>query len=418
MSKVLSSAVVFAATAVVVVGCSSSTEPAAHRSTPAPASPSATQSATPSAEMVAHNTEAPIQEVPWSEVGPGWTLAMWNEATPSNAGDEFAPGEPTPYNAATTLYLVNPEGGRYAITTFEAPGENGSLPSLVDWSGDGTRALFSRRGDYLTVIEVDLRSGERTSFPVKDGFSVSPRYSKPEGKAVLLATSNSADSPASLRRVDLTGAQQLTYPVDNLGSEFNSDYLSTPDGTRLVLGTDTGLSLMGNDGTPGARLPVPEADNCYPLRWWETDIALARCNGPDFSYSRLWLVPLDGAAPTPLTFENDGTRGQDLADLNAWQLPEGTFVQAAGGCGHVYLATLNHADGTTTPVSVPDVDEQRSVRVLGVADGQLQLQATLSCGSGESLLAYNPASGTSTVLLGSDIKGGGVVDAVTYPDSQ
>ena len=413
MSKILSRAAVFAATAVVVVGCSSSTEPAAHRSTPAPASPSATQSA----EMVAHNTEAPIQDVPWSEVGPGWMLAMWNEATPLNSGDEFAPGEPTPYNAATTLYLVNSEGGRYAITTFEAPGEDGSLPSLVDWSGDGTRALFTRRGDDLTVIEVNLRSGERTSFPIKDGFSVTPRYSKPEGKAVLLATSNSADSPASLRRVDLTGTEQLTYPVDKLGGDFNSEYLSTPDGTRLVLGTDTGLSLMGNDGTPGARLPVPDADNCYPLRWWEADIALARCNGTDFSYSRLWLVPLDGAAPTPLTFKNDGTQGQDLADLNAWQLPEGTFVQAAGGCGHVYLAKLNEADGTTTPVSVPEVEEQRSVRVLGVADGQLQLQATLSCGSGESLLGYNPASGTSTVLLGGDIKGGGVVDAVTYPDS-
>ena len=70
------------------------------------------------------------------------------------------------------------------------------------------------------------------------------------------------------------------------------------------------------------------------------------------------------------------------------------------------------------PVSVPEVEEQHSVRVLGVADGQLQLQATLSCGSGESLLGYNPASGTSTVLLGGDINGGGVVDAVTYPDSQ
>ena len=59
-----------------------------------------------------------------------------------------------------------------------------------------------------------------------------------------------------------------------------------------------------------------------------------------------------------------------------------------------------------------------SVHVLGVADGQLQLQATLSCGSGESLLNYDPASGTSTVLLGRDVNGGGVVDAVPYPDSQ
>jgi TolB protein len=154
------------------------------------------------------------------------------------------------------------------------------------------------------------------------------------------------------------------------------------------------------------------------VRWWKTDVALARCSGPDFSYSRLWLVPTDGAAPTPLTGKNDGTNGQDLADLDAWQLPEGTFVQAAGGCGFIYLAKLNASDGTTTPVSVPDVDDRRSIRVLGVADGQLQLQATLSCGSGESLLNYDPASGTSTVLLGEDVNGGGVVDAVPYPDSQ
>jgi hypothetical protein len=414
MQKALLRAAVVAATVVAVVGCSS-TEPSAQRGTPAPP-PSPT--ATPAAQLAVHNVEAPIQDVPWSQVGPGWMLAMWNEATPTNPGEEVPAGEPTPYDAATTLYLVNPEGGRYAITTFEAPGENGQLPALADWSGDGSRALFYRQGDDLTVIEVDLRTGERTSFPVKGGYAVTPRYTRPEGKAVLLLKSRDVDSPASLTRVDLTGKQQLTYPVDELPSKFNASYLSTPDGTRLVLGTDTGLSRMGNDGTPGIELPVPGVSNCTPTRWWETDVALARCYGPDFSYTQLWLVPLDGTAPTPLTGKNDGQQAPDLGALNAWQLPEGTFVQAAGGCGHVYLAKLNSSDGTTTPVSVPDVDDQRSVRVLGVADGQLQLQATLSCGSGESLVDYNPESGTSTLLLGGDVNGGGVVDAVPYPGSQ
>jgi hypothetical protein len=289
---------------------------------------------------------------------------------------------------------------------------------LADWSGDGSRALFYRQGDDLTVIEVNLRTGERTSFVVKGGYSVTPRYTRPEGKAVLLLKSNDVDSAASLTRVDISGKQQLTYPVDNLGGEFNASVLSTPDGTRLVLGTDAGLSQMGNDGTSITALPVPDASDCSPVRWWKNDVALARCSGPDFSYSRLWLVPTDGSAPTPLTGKNDGTQGQDLADLNAWQLPAGTFVQAAGGCGFVYLAKLNSADGTTTPVSVPDVEDDHSVHVLGVADGQLQLQATLSCGSGESLLNYDPASGTSTVLLGEDVNGGGVVDAIPYPDTQ
>jgi TolB protein len=334
-----------------------------------------------------------------------------------NAGGDVDPDEPTPYNAETTLYLVSPEGGRYAITTFEAPDEGGALPALADWSGDGSRALFYRNGDDLTVIEVDLHTGERTSFTVKGGYAVTPRYSRPDGKAVLLLKSDDADSAASLTRVDLSGKQQLTYPVDKLGSEFNTAFLSTPDGTRLVLGTENGLSMMGNDGTLGKELQIPDSEDCTPVRWWEADVALTRCYGTDFGYSRLWLVPVDGSAPTPLTAKNDGTQGQDLADLNAWQVPAGTFVQAAGGCGFVYLAKLS-ANGTTTPVSVPNVDERRSVRVLGAADGQLQLQATLSCGSGESLLDYDPASRTSTVLLGGDVNGGGVVDAMLYPDSR
>lgn len=415
MNQILRRAAVVAATAAVVVGCSSLTEPAARPGEPAPSAPGTSTRATPhAATMAAYNEEAPIQDVPWSEVGPGWTLAMWNAATPTNAGDEFEPGDPTPYNSETTLYLVNPEGGRYAITTFEAPGESGSLPTLVDWSGDGTRALFSRTGDDLTVMEVDLRTGERTSFRVEDGFAVTPRYSLPEGKAVLLLESRTTEGPASLTRVDLSGKQQLTYPVDKLGSEFNESFLSTPDGTELVLGTDRGLTRMGNDGTPGIELPVPDASYCLPMRWWEADVVLTRCNATEFSYSRLWLVPLDGTAPTPLTAKNDGTQGPDMADLNAWHLPEGTFVQAAGGCGFVYLAKLN-ADGTTTPVSVPDVDDNHSVLVLGVHDGNLQLQAALSCGSGETLVDYDPEAGTSTVLLGGDTNGGGVVDALTYP---
>ena len=105
MHRTLRSAAVVAATAVVVAGCSSSTEPAAQRGTPVPASPSAT----PTAQMAAHNVEAPMQDVPWSEVGPGWMLAMWNAASPTNSGDDFNPEEPTPYDAETTLYLVNPE---------------------------------------------------------------------------------------------------------------------------------------------------------------------------------------------------------------------------------------------------------------------------------------------------------------------
>jgi hypothetical protein len=53
--------------------------------------------------------------------------------------------------------------------------------------------------------------------------------------------------------------------------------------------------------------------------------------------------------------------------------------------------------------------------VLGVYHGHFELRASLSCGGGEALVDYDPAAGTSTVLLGPTVNGGGVIDALSYP---
>jgi TolB protein len=328
-----------------------------------------------------------------------------------------APGAPTYETVTTTLYLVNPAGGRYAITTFPPPGANGRSPELVDWSGDGGRALFSDGGPgavATTVIEVDLHSGAQTKIAVGDANVV--RYTRPEGKALLL-TKDKMNEPSVLERVDLAGKPQLTYPLGL--PAIRSTYLSTPDGTQLVLGSETGLILMGNDGKAGPTLPVAGQTDCSPLRWWDGaagQTVLATCYaGGDPSGSRLWEVPIDGSAPTALTAPNDGQKSPDLGDLNAWQLPAGTFVQAAGGCGFVYLAKLN-ADGTTTRVAVPDLDPNHSTVVVGVNGGNLDLEGTVAgCGPAESLVEYNPTAGTTTVLLGPPLNGGAIIDALPYP---
>ena len=88
----------------------------------------------------------------------------------------------------------------------------------------------------------------------------SPRFTRPDGKALLVGRVGQGSKPSSLERVNLDGNPQLTYPTDELGSEFNGRYLSTPDGTRLVLGTSAGLSLMGNNGTVGAPVSDPGPD--------------------------------------------------------------------------------------------------------------------------------------------------------------
>ena len=172
---------------------------------------------------------------------------------------------------------------------------------------------------------------------------------------------------------------------------------------------------MGNDGSVGKPLPIAAAGSCQPTRWFnaESTIALANCYGSDAG-SRLWLVPVDGSAPTALTAPITDPLSGDLGDADAWRLPKATYVQASGACGYRYLATLN-ADGTTTPVSVPNVDKDSSVVVLGANGAHLNLQATASCGTGQSLLDYDTENNTSTVLLGPPVNDGGVIAALPYP---
>ena len=399
-----------ALTVVLVAGCSSSTDSDAGHAVSR--SPAATSPA-PVAQPAAHGAEAAITTIPWSQVGPGWMLATWSPVPGGPPGAPPPPGSPSRETATTTLYLVDPAGGRYVITTLPPPGQ-GPRVTLVDWSGDKSHAMLytnaSAPSGAITVITVDLHSGAQATFAVDNGFNVIPGYTRPEGKAVLLAKWNDGN-PAWLKRVDLAGHPELTYPV---GQDFQGEYLSTPDGTQLVLGMAAGLALMGNDGIAGKALPIAGEHNCAPKRWWDNSstVVVASCidNGP----ARLWLVPISGEPPTALTAQLTG-QGQDLGDTNAWQLPVGTFVQDAGACGSEYLAKLSAVGGTTTPVSVPDVDPHSSVRVIGVNGSDLDLQATASCGGGQSLFDFNPGTNTSTVLLGPPLNGGGVIDALPYP---
>ena len=411
------------AAALLVAGCASSTGSIAVHdasSTPAP-----TSNSTAAALAVAKGVEAPIGAIPWSKVGPGWMLAVWNAVTPTQPGSSAAaaPGEPTPDTASSTLYLVDPAGNRYPITTF-APPSGFEGPSLIDWSGDGSHALFSRQlpGQQPVITQVDLHTGTQTTIP--DG----GRYTRPDGKSMLVSTHYNGNVPGTLKRLDLAGNSQLTFPTDQLGGEFSGEYVQSPDGTQLVLGTvkpgnevvkpDAGLVLVRNDGTLVRRLPSPMPDaECSLGRWWKATEILVSCSAVDNSGSQLWEVPLDGGAPMALTALNSGQFddpgfGGDIGDWIAWQLPSGTFLQSAGACGTMFLSRLT-PDMHTTRVDVPGVDSS-SVVVAGATADKLVLLAKVGCGGTTSLLTYDPSANTSTVLLGPPINGGGVTEALLY----
>jgi TolB protein len=394
--------------AVLLAGCSSGST--SEQATTAAGVTASSAPAT-AAKMLGLGEEAAADTVPWSQVGPGWLLTTWSPVPAQEGIDALE-------TATTTVYLMNPAGGRYPLTTFPPPGD-AYTPQLTDWSGDGSHALFldwgsSKIADHSTSLLVDLHTGAKTTVAV-DGDT---RFTRPDGKALLRTNSPGTEGPPRLDRYDLTGKHQLTYPVDKLPGTFNGNYLSTPDGTRLILDTDAGLVRMGNDGTIGATLAVPGFPDCNPTRWWDDATVLATCNvgsGTDKFSSQLWLVPVDGSAPTALTKPNDGSTGPDYSDMNAWKLPAGTFVQAAGGCGTLLLVKLN-PDGTTTTLDVPHTEG--SIKVIGVDGAHLVLQSHNGCERGVSLLDYDPATNISTVLLGPSVNGGGVLDTVAFADQK
>ncbi|WP_051468861.1 hypothetical protein [Mycolicibacterium tusciae] len=181
----------------------------------------------------ARGDEAAIETIPWDDVGPGWTLATWTM-------DPYIPGNPlatdTPSDETdTTLYLVGPSGDRYSITTFPSHG-NGYGPQLVDWSGDGERALINDRSVAPpTAIIVDLQTGEQTPVSVDGDDRFDPRFTLASGEALLL-THDNGSQPPTLERVDLAGERELLYATDELGNPFSGDFLSTPTGPSWFSG--------------------------------------------------------------------------------------------------------------------------------------------------------------------------------------
>ena len=403
---------VVALVAMLVAGCASSTGSTALQGpwgSPVPTTPTLPAPAA-----------AAVADVPWSKVGPGWMLAMWDPAAGHGPG-AGSPGEWTSGMFPTKLYLIDPAGARYAITTFPATG-NGPFPQLVDWSGDGSHALFYLSGERHrpNVISVDLHTGAQTTLTV-DG---EPRYTRPDGTAILVSTRDNGKD--TLKRIDLAGNPQFTYPTD-LGDagQFGGEYLESPDGTQLVLTTaipgnpqgrkpGNSLVVVRNDGTVVRELPSPMAGgDCSPVRWWTPTVILAHCLA---SGGQLWQIPQDGEAPTALTAVNsrngDDPRFKgDYGDGDAWQLPSGTFLQSAGACGSIFLSRLTPDKGTAR-VTPPGMES--SVIVAGATADRLLLVGKVGCGGTTSLVSYDPATNTDTVLLGPPVTGGAVFQAVLY----
>ena len=212
----------------------------------------------------------PRMAVPWPSVGAGWVLAEYSLGTAS---------KPAP----TTLYLVSPSGGKYAVYQWAA--SKTAAPHLLAWSGDKTRALLQLgRPNQLEQLNLRTAQAARFSLPV----NVMPvDYTRPNGLQLLgVAVSGSA---ATLARYTLAGKR-----VQVLGTQaYGMSAIYTPDGTELAVSTGIGLLLVSNTGRVIRKLAVPGVNpptGCSPARWWNAGTVLAECAPKGSAAAQLWLA--------------------------------------------------------------------------------------------------------------------------------
>ena len=168
---------------------------------------------------------------------------------------------------------------------------------------------------------------------------------------------------------------------------------------------------MVTDGGPGKQLLVPDAHGPDSDAAAGYGVALGAVFSTYFTYSRLWSFL--STVTTALTAKNDGQLGEDLGDSNACSFRQAPSSRRRAGAGTSPRRT-NAADGTTTKVSVPEVDETTAswrCQASPVATGcrrRCRAAAASHCRTTTRL------QGRSTCVPGGDVNGGGVVDVVSY----
>src|SRR3984957_18081014 len=341
--------------------------------------------------------------VPWGKVGPGWSLVLFSA---SQGGEGVKPKA-----GSSTLYLVDPAGGRYRLFAWAADTAQ-TRWNLQAWSGDARRAMFIPENDINTssvrerVYQLQLRTGALSSFTLPKNVSA-VGYTRPDGLNILAdrAANIAPTARGSLMRFSLTG-----HLVKNLATVRGlGQTVYQQAGASLAAGSQHGLTLVSNAGGVIRQLRVPGVnDGCSAVRWWSAMTILASCSVPATPGPRMWLVPASGRRPTALTPAR--TSGFDNGDFNAWQLSSGLYVNGYGACGQLVIGK-QPAHGPERMVTVPGSD---SSLIVNATKTRLQVERINGCSPGISLVWFNPASRAMKVAIPVGHNQHGVVAVVPY----
>ena len=373
--------------------------------TTAVAAPGNTSQHGESVRLVGAGRTAGRSAVPWKNVGSGWTLVTYTTATLFAA---------RPKAGATTLYLVDPAGGKYVLYRWPHVPAYGGV-NLIGWSGDGKRAMLevakSPTSNTEQLDQLTLASGKLTRLPLPaSAFPVS--YTRPDGLAVLAYRNLTSPAEIQLVRYSLSGGLEkvlFTQKTGGSGGSVNAGSSSpyNPAGTEFAATVNTGGSttaghtvLISNAG--GLVRRYSSAGSCEFVRWWTaTQLLTGNCAG-----KRLFVTQVGNAKTTPLT---PATTSSFLHLNDAWLVAGHTYVQLYGpACGSGSLAVVRNGHLATVPVpklgAGPAIVTASTSRLLIVAQ---------QCMGSSGLVWFNPVSKTEVKVLNSN-KGQGVIGWVPY----
>jgi hypothetical protein len=326
---------------------------------------------------------APRSAVPWKLVGPGWALAIYNDGTTN------------PLAPTTSLYLLDPRGGKYTLRFWPANARYLARIPLAEWtlrawSGDGDRALLTTTATPQEprqhVYQLDLKTGRGSSLSLAEGSSVIG-YTRPSGTGILVQAARPGTFIIYPRHPgDLAGPRRI---VRLAGSGLAGGVYSANGKLLAVPVVPDDLKLVRGSGRLVRTLPVPDALNCEPVRWWTPSTILASCNAAANDDYRLWLVPASGARPAALTPQRP-LSGPDQGDFNAWQLAGSLYLNAEGpNCKGQRIARRLGRGG----VRIIKVPGYRSAVIVAATASRLLVQLAAPCqGGGSSLAWFNPAT--------------------------
>jgi TolB protein len=343
-----------------------------------------------------HGDVGERSDVPWRSVGRGWTVALWS------AGDA----------TSATVYLVNPDGGRYGIATVGA-----EMP--VQWSADARDVLLA---DYNTGTAAYLDMVTGTLHPISLRKNVTIAGLLP-GRAfgVLGYEQSRRGRFVSFGILGPDGGIGTQFPTSAPGAGaftlgLSSQTLLTPHG-ELVLAGSTGIALVTSSGKVWRVLAPPAGSTgCQADNMWSATVVVATC-GNARGTTGAYLMPLDGSTPSRLELPVPPAGYGPVQ--NAWAMPGRTLTTLETGCGPPGVE-LVHSDGTHPRLLLPRARGTYGVVVPLQTYGTTIIARTTGdngCagGRGPSLMSYDIRTHKSAVLLGPGLNGGAVTAELAWP---